>query len=108
MADRTGVSRERLAVPRDALSPRDAAALGHQIRTRREELGLTQEDLAEKSGVTRNQIQVIERGWADRANRRPANPRLTTLMGLAEALRLQVRIDMTFPTKVVIEYVADE
>jgi len=104
MADQIGVSRKRLPVPRDSLSPQDAVALGHEIRNRREQLGLTQEELADKSGVTRNQIQVIERGWADRAKRRPANPRLATLLGLSEALGMRVRIDMAVPSKVSVEF----
>jgi transcriptional regulator with XRE-family HTH domain len=104
MADQTSVSGDRLSVPRDSLSATDALALGREIRIRREALGLTQENLAEKSGVTRNQIQVIERGWADRAKKRPANPRLATIIGLCEALDMRVRIDVSQSSRVNLEY----
>lgn len=35
---------------------------GDAVRTRREELGLTQEDLADKAGIHRTYVSDIERG----------------------------------------------
>ena len=36
--------------------------IGKRLKQRREELGLTQEDLAEKLGLTPNYISTVERG----------------------------------------------
>ncbi len=70
-----------------------AARLGQRVRARREELGWTQERLAEKAGMSRNQIQNIEN---NRNNSRdpktgttgPGNARLETVFLLAEALEI--------------------
>jgi transcriptional regulator with XRE-family HTH domain len=35
---------------------------GDAVRTRREELGMTQEDLAEKAGIHRTYLSDVERG----------------------------------------------
>lgn len=69
-----------------------ASALGWRVRTLRLEREMTQEQLANAAGVSRNQVQNIE---ASRNNARrddgrlapgPGNPRLDTLFALAEAL----------------------
>lgn len=57
-----------------------ARRLGKRIRTRRVTLGMTQDQLAETSGVAQGTISRIERG--DRM------PTLTTLMKLRGALGL--------------------
>lgn len=64
--------------------------LAHQVEERRRKHGWTQEDLAEKAGISRNQVQNIER---NRNNTRgpdgkpgPANPNLDTVFALAHAL----------------------
>ncbi len=72
-----------------------AAALADKVRERRLELGLNQEQLAERSGLSRNQVQNIER---NRNNSRdpqtgrpgPGNARLDTLFSLAHALEVEV------------------
>jgi transcriptional regulator with XRE-family HTH domain len=56
---------------------------GRSIRSYRKQRGLSQEDLAEKSGLSRNYISDIERGVR--------NPSLLALIGIARALRLPLR-----------------
>jgi transcriptional regulator with XRE-family HTH domain len=68
-----------------------AEQLGIRVRHRRRELKLTQENLAERTGLSRNQIQNIEN---NRNNDKdpvtgqpgPGNARLETVFLLAEAL----------------------
>src|ERR1700757_1125000 len=57
-------------------------AIGARMRTRRRQLGLSQSDLAEKLGVSFQQVQKYERG----ANRVAAS----TLVAAAEALSVSV------------------
>ena len=54
--------------------------LGNRIRNRREELGLNQVELAQKSGLTQGYISSVERDMYV--------PRSTTLMMLAISLDL--------------------
>lgn len=62
-----------------------AFALGHRIFVIRTERGLTQEDLAERSGLHRNQISNLERGSSNRAPH-VADPHLSTIYRVARAL----------------------
>ena len=67
-----------------------AESLGRKVRLLRERHQWTQEQLAERSGVSRNQIQNIEksrnnsRGPGGKPGR--GNPRLDTIYHLAEVL----------------------
>jgi DNA-binding XRE family transcriptional regulator len=56
--------------------------LAVNLRVRRAELGWSQLELAEKSGVVRKQISLLERGLG--------NPKLDTLQTLARTFRCQV------------------
>lgn len=56
--------------------------LGQKIRYERVKRGLSQEELEEKSGVSRRTISEIERGNAD--------IRYTNLFQIAEAFQLQI------------------
>lgn len=56
----------------------DKESLGERVRTLREDLALSQKELAELSGVTENTIGRIERGVV--------YPRMRTLRHIAEAL----------------------
>lgn len=52
--------------------------VGRAIRTRRQARGLSQEALAERAGLHRNYVGLLERG--------ERNPSLTTLNAVARAL----------------------
>ena len=64
-----------------ALSAARAGALGARLRAARNTAELTQEVLAQASGIGTEHIQRIERG--------AANPTLATLYALADALKVQ-------------------
>lgn len=51
---------------------------GQAVRRRREAAGLSQEEVAEKTGLSRNYVGMVERG--------ETNPTLLVLHALAEAL----------------------
>lgn len=59
--------------------------IAETVRALRVKLGLSQEELALAAGVSRNHIQVLERGVGE-----PVNPRLATLYALAAALGVRV------------------
>jgi transcriptional regulator with XRE-family HTH domain len=69
-----------------------AKQFGATLRRLREERGLSQESLAFRAGVTKNQVQLIEYGRSSgrRDAEGPSNPRLSTLIGLAEVLDIDV------------------
>ncbi|WP_446225786.1 helix-turn-helix domain-containing protein [Nocardia sp. IBHARD005] len=62
------------------------AILGQHLAFLRESRGLTQEAVANAAGISRNYYQLLESGWGVRKTKAPANPRLSTLIGLSEAL----------------------
>ena len=55
---------------------------GDSVRTRREKLGLTQEDLAEKAGIHRTYLSDVERG--------SRNVSLVNIERLARSLGLRI------------------
>lgn len=57
--------------------------MGYMIRERREELKMTQEELAQKSGISRQTISSIETGKCD-------NVLVGTLISIAKALETTV------------------
>jgi len=63
-----------------------ARALAVRLRDLRLQSGITQEQAAERAGLSRNHYQLLESALSDRAKGTPANPRLTTLAELAQAL----------------------
>lgn len=65
----------------------------------RQERGLTQEKVAEAAGISRNHYQLLEYGLGKRDGRKPANPRLSTLVALSEVLGTTVPelINTMFP-----------
>lgn len=74
---------------------RAAQLLGDKVRALREDRGLTQEDLAYRTGIARNQIQNIEHNRnnaKDPATGRPGygNARLDTIFRLAHELGVEV------------------
>ena len=70
----------------------NAREFGFTLRRLREEHELSQETLAYRSGVTKNQIQLLESGRASgrKGETRASNPRMTTLSGIAQALGMSV------------------
>jgi len=56
-------------------------AFGHQVRTRRKDLGLTQGELGGRTGLHRTYIADVERGCR--------NPSLETVAKLALGLKLK-------------------
>lgn len=90
------------AAGRESVETLAARRLGEQLAARRRERGMTQEQLAERLGITRNQLQNIEQGWSDRAKRTPSNPRLSTLVALCRELDFTARIDVVSGGDVVV------
>lgn len=81
-----------MVVPVDPDSlDRVAVVLGEKVRALRERNLWTQEELAERAGISRNQVQNIEHSrnnTRDPKTGRPGrgNPRLETIFHLADAL----------------------
>lgn len=74
---------------------RAAQLLGAKVAARRSELELTQEQLAERAGISRNQIQNIEHSRSNVKDPKtgrpgPGNARLDTVFRLAAALEVEV------------------
>jgi transcriptional regulator with XRE-family HTH domain len=68
------------------VNPRTATVaehIGKTVRTRRAEIGLSQESLADLAGIDRTYASQIERAIA--------NPSLDVLCGLCQALNLSLR-----------------
>lgn len=64
-----------------------ARAFGKRVRDLRHVAKLSQESLAYRAGITKNQVQLIEAGRGSaRESGPPSNPRMKTLFGLADAL----------------------
>lgn len=68
---------------------RGAAALGEKIARARAQAGLTQQELAERSGVRQETISRLERGHA--------NPTLGTLESLARVLGKRLVVELVEP-----------
>jgi transcriptional regulator with XRE-family HTH domain len=80
---------------RPAAYYRAAEQLAERVYRRRRELGLTQEDLAERTGISRNQIQNIEKNRNNSKDPEtgrpgPGNARLDTVFLLADALDVTI------------------
>lgn len=63
-----------------------AAEVAHRVKALRTDLDLTQEVLAERAGISRNQIQNIERGHGTGVNGRVTNMSMEHVYRLAYAL----------------------
>ncbi|MFV8308801.1 helix-turn-helix domain-containing protein [Mycobacteroides chelonae] len=66
-----------------------AKRLGLLLMAARQERGLTQEQVVEEAGISRNHLQLLESGLSNRSGA-PANPRLSTLVALADVLGTDV------------------
>ncbi|CRH90050.1 Helix-turn-helix [Chlamydia trachomatis] len=65
-----------------------ARNLAHRLRSRRAELGFTQEYVAQQAGIDRSTYLLMESGHSDRATNSLLNPKLFTLVALAHVLRM--------------------
>lgn len=72
------------------LRPEEAARLAATLRTLRTERGLSQEELAHRAGMSRNQYQLLEKGLSNRTSAAPSNPHLSTVVAIAAALDTSV------------------
>ena len=66
-------------------------ALGKAIRQLREELGMTQEALAQEASITVGHMSMIERGHS--------NPTWSTIKGIASALEISIADNATLSLK---------
>lgn len=69
----------------------DTVSLGTRIREIREMHGLTQEDLAAKTGISIKHLSVLERGLKE--------PRLSTFLAIVEALGTTPNELLTSPSQ---------
>lgn len=67
---------------RYAMENTELKTLGQTIRLKRENLGLTQNEVAERAGLDRNYIGMVERG--------ERNPSYLSLIKIAKGLNLTV------------------
>ena len=65
----------------------DYAIIGHRLQMRRKEIGLTQEKLAEKAGITVVYLSKVENGWV--------HPTLELLDTLSAVLEIDLAILLT-------------
>ncbi|MDT5093129.1 MAG: hypothetical protein QOH60_2492 [Mycobacterium sp.] len=86
MVDAPDERRHLAVVAESAIERKLAAALGQRLIDLRQARGLTQEAVAEAAGISRNHYQLLEYGLVRRGTRKPANPRLSTLVALSEVL----------------------
>jgi|JI10StandDraft_1071094.scaffolds.fasta_scaffold1376533_2 transcriptional regulator with XRE-family HTH domain len=63
---------------------RDATGLSQALRSRRRELGLTQEELGQRAGLAAKHVSRIENGTHE--------PKVSTLFALVSALGLELAI----------------
>ncbi len=67
-----------------------AVLFAQTIRRRRLELGLTQEEVAIRAGIERSHYQLMESARSYRKTNKAVNPRLYTIVRLADALEVPV------------------
>ena len=63
-----------------------ASTIGQTIKQRRKELGITQPDLSELAGVSKNTLYQLERGQG--------NPSLDIITKLAEVLGMELKLEV--------------
>ncbi|MFD2532544.1 helix-turn-helix transcriptional regulator [Gracilimonas halophila] len=64
--------------------------MGNRIKERRDTLGITQPDLAEMAGISKNTLYKIETGQA--------NPTLKVLNKIAEILGMEITMSVKKPS----------
>src|SRR5688572_15595349 len=78
---------------RCAMQQAEPGSFGEQLRSYRERIGLTQEELAERAGLSAQGISALERGLRRR-------PYLPTMRALAEALGLSAHERAAFASAI--------
>lgn len=63
-----------------------AAILGRRLQQLRVAKGLSQDAVAHAADISRQHYQLLESGWGERRSKKPANPRLSTLIALSKVL----------------------
>lgn len=63
---------------------RDATGVNQALRSRRKELGLTQEELGQRAGLAAKHVSRIENGTHE--------PKISTLLALVSALELDLAL----------------
>lgn len=86
MVDSSGRRPHVAGVPESSVEQKLAEALGQRLAELRQARGLTQENVAQAAGISRNHYQLLEYGLGQRGDRKPANPRLSTLIALSNVL----------------------
>jgi transcriptional regulator with XRE-family HTH domain len=76
------------------------ADFGDAVRAARKRIGLSQTELAQRSGVHLNTVSQVERGQAD--------PRLSTMLALSQTLGLSMQVSGMVPMKTYPPYAAPE
>ena len=74
--------------PEDAAWSDYAGQLATNLQRLRHERGLSQEDVAYRSGLTRYTYQKYEKGWSKPGT--PMNPQLFTLVALCDVLGISI------------------
>jgi transcriptional regulator with XRE-family HTH domain len=89
-----GIHSTLLTVPAHPTSPAypaRAQAFSDQLKRLRDARGLTQEKLAERAGISRSRLQLLEWNRKDtRSKDGPANPTLDVVWQLADALEVSL------------------
>ena len=68
-----------------------ASSFAQWLRRRREQAGMTQEELAHRAGLSRNQVQNLENNRNNNTTgRSSANPSLDTILALEAAFGLEL------------------
>ncbi|MFO6451626.1 MULTISPECIES: helix-turn-helix transcriptional regulator [unclassified Aeromicrobium] len=68
-----------------------ASSFAQWLRRRREQAGMTQEELAHRAGLSRNQVQNLENNRNNNATgRSSADPSLDTILALEAAFGLEL------------------
>jgi len=90
MVDSSDRSPHVAGVTESSVEQKLAEALGQRLAELRQARGLTQENVAQAAGISRNHYQLLEYGLGQRGDRKPANPRLSTLIALSNVLGTSV------------------
>ena len=72
--------------PHSALEEELARRIGLRLQQLRIDRGLSQTEMANRSGMSRTHYQRLEHGRGGTRGEQPSNPRLASLIGIADVL----------------------